>query len=441
VSGEISTLTAAGRFEEALAALASRAGVKLAGRVDFDAVFDPEKVFPVDGRDRPSCDAAGLRTGLAATAAAARVPELRAGAALLRGALEVCAGRYDAALKTLERAAKLSPRDAWPLLWRFRAVARCDFMARQTYRFQKGVRELDRAVALDPSNPHAWVWRSRCLKTMSFVDRALKDMDRAVALAPDYLFPRAVRGNINAELGRKAQALEDCAEIMRRAPGKAWAVAQTARVKARCGLLKECLDELDQAVALEPGNGTIVAWRGEARRKAGRLEESEADFRRAAALKPRYAIALIWLARVLIPRGEYAEACALLDEAIGQISHNELAPGYRWQARLKLGRFQEALDDYLPFSHMQIEELWTPREAKPDEIKAAFAALAAAHPRDPWALAWRGRALASLREPDREKALLFLDQSLRLKPRQPWAALWRAELIYHRQGAAAAPCR
>ena len=421
-----------GLFLDAILLLGEECGARWEGEMDFNVAFDFDRIFLLDGQDKPTCDAAGLAS---ARAILRRVEELFGENRLtlvLRGAVETCAARYDEALEILERAESRDPGDPWVHLWKFRARSHADFMGGPTLRMQESLAHVDRAIELDPDNPHAFAWRARARRNLpqSFVPLALRDIDRVIEILPRYLWAIGFRANLHANLGDKKRSLDNCAAFESLCPDKPCVWASLGRIKARLGLLDESLHDLDRAIAMDPGGSMLYAWRGEVKRLLGLQAEAANDFWRSHELKPRYILNLLWIARIRMLEGDFRFAAECLDQVVREAPYNERAYAYRWQCRLWLGQFEGALEDYHRVSHRTSDDLWMPQIADAAARRSTLQTMLDRFPADPWAYVWRGRILASARTADLDAARADFDRALSLAPDQPWAHLWKGEILY-----------
>jgi tetratricopeptide (TPR) repeat protein len=194
-------------------------------------------------------------------------------------------------------------------------------------RMEAGVQWLQRAARADPDNVGFQV----------ILVRALVDSDRAaeaLALVPP------PRGRTPAELGlwqARAEAAHKAGDA--EASFQAWLViastvrsdwrawCETAEAAARLERWADAADALERAAALNPHDAAIPRNLGAALSNIGRSEEAIAALRRAAALEPDYVHGRLIYAQALIDAGRKREAAIEAEEAARVSLRRMLANG------------------------------------------------------------------------------------------------------------------
>lgn len=137
----------------------------------------------------------------------------------------VGAGDPARALKDLDRAITLKPRDAELL------VDRAALKGEQS-QHQEALRDLDAALAIEPRNLAALVYRGAAHRALSQFDQAAKDLDNAVQIAPDDPQARLERGILRSTTGDPKGARADWLALLQRHPDTAEAQTARARLEA-----------------------------------------------------------------------------------------------------------------------------------------------------------------------------------------------------------------
>src|SRR5215470_15198335 len=121
------------------------------------------------------------------------------------------AGRYQEALKSLDRAIALGSTDAYG--------SRADALV-ALGRLAEAVESFDRALAHDPDSVADWCNRGAALIDLGRASEAAESFarERALAIKPDYVDALNNRANALDRLGRLPEALESADAALARAP-------------------------------------------------------------------------------------------------------------------------------------------------------------------------------------------------------------------------------
>ncbi len=301
-------------------------------------------------------------------------------------------------LRDMSRAARLDPSCGWIAAWEAEAL-------RQRGRFALAARAADRAIALDPTYFRAYGWRGGARRRLGRAKEAVRDLDRAVALDREQSrgwewtgAGRDADRNMSwvynermlakRALGDAAGAIEDLNLAHGRNNRYVWSLARGAGADA-------ALAELDALLRRRPRHAWAWAWRGLTELDRGEPARALADLARA----PRNAWTLTWSGRAKSALGDAAGALADLDRAVRL--DPSYAPAAAWRGGLLrgAGRTREALR----------------------ELDRALAL----DPVCAWGLAWRAE--LQLTRGRAKEALADLDAALGLDPENADAYVWRAE--------------
>lgn len=437
--GSAPELLRAGRFRDALAALAAP---RPAPDVDLGERLRAEQDLLGASEAAPAAVRAALALVRKARRKSGALPELDA----LEGSLLLSAGDARRAAAPLERAAAAAPDWAWARHWRGRLRLRLALEARArrleggpalSPLYEAAREDFDAAVALAPLEAEHRARRSLLLASFDRYDEALRDLDEALRLDPGYDYCLANRAEVLADMDRGAEALRDDDELLKRAPRAPWALAYRGRDLGKQGRFEEARRDLSRALRLLPGCAELHAWLGELYRRRGDWAQALTRLDRAVRADPRSASARVWRARVRGALGLRREAFADLKAAAA------LSPGLdetyrlvRGEILFKSGRYEEAAREFELARPASPRQTWSPRLSAGRAVSSSRAACAADHdaavaarPRDPWPLVLRARLLLEDGPDGRRGALNDLERALLLSPRHAWARAWRGEAL------------
>ena len=161
---------------------------------------------------------------------------------------------------------------------------------------------------------------------------------------------------------------------------------------------------------------------GIAKAELGQYQEAIADYDAALGLDPDHVEAWINRSLAQIRLGRYAEAIADYDAALGLDPDNAWALNYRGWAKAQLGRYAEAVADYDAALHLDPDNAWALNQRGRAKAQLGrYAEAIADHdaalrldPDDVWTLNYRGQAKAQLGR--YAEAIADYDAALRLDP-------------------------
>jgi len=322
-------------------------------------------------------------------------------------------GRPREALKSLDEALRVDPKEGWIYSYRSRL------------RFQLGdvpgfVADCEAAIFLDEAPGYFDAALGKRRLTIPGKARAA---DRYLAAHPDAYWMYVYRGACrrSPELNEFGAALADFEKAVSLRPDCSWAWAYLAR--ARKGL--PALEAISRAIALKPDCGWFYIWRGEIRRRLGDLSGSLADLDRGLSLDPNYEYGYAWRGGVKRLLGRPAEAVPDLDLAA------RLDPQYAWTfherclAFRALGKTRKALEDLDRACRLDPKFVWC---AKPEAAAAALADLEKMpKPRSASFYAWRGN--VKMLTQNFPGARADFDRALTLDPGHARARAWRGFVL------------
>jgi len=198
------------------------------------------------------------------------------------------------------------------------------------------------ALRLAPSHPEALHNLGVALAAAGRKDEAIATWDRTVRLHPDQADSVVELGQALLNAGRPEDAAALLTSMGQRHPGDARILSLNARALLALGRAGPAIGALFMALELQPGDATAHAALGNALFDSGEVEQAMAHGLEAFRLAPNLAHAIM-LSCVLIALGQYHEALALADHAVGLQADSLEALVNRAIALEGLGRFEEAV--------------------------------------------------------------------------------------------------
>jgi len=109
-------------------------------------------------------------------------------------------GNYDEAVKALDNATKLSPKDKH--IWMSRGL----ILAAHMGRYNESIEAYEMAIKIDPEDADAWFGKGAALNNTGRYEEAIKSLDRATELDPKFAAAWKVKGDALRALGRNTEA-------------------------------------------------------------------------------------------------------------------------------------------------------------------------------------------------------------------------------------------
>jgi tetratricopeptide (TPR) repeat protein len=242
---------------------------------------------------------------------------------------------YAGALRDLDAAERLEPRNAWVQAFR----------ARVLFQMKPGAAAaaaMDRAAALAPRAGWIRGWRADARRKLGDLKGASADLKTALRLEPDYDRLYLWSGKVLRALGRPREAERVLTRGLRACPHFEKAYAERARARLDLGRVDAALRDLEKAVAVNHRHNAFFCWTAASdpltpdRTRVLRLLAGHARAR------PRSARAWAWLGEALIQAGESAAGLVALDRALALNARRPRARTWRGEALLRLERLPEA---------------------------------------------------------------------------------------------------
>jgi Flp pilus assembly protein TadD len=146
-------------------------------------------------------------------------------------------------------------------------------------RLDEALRDIETALKLNPRNTHAYLNRGTILSRRGDNRGALADFDRAIELDPVFAEAHAERCAVLILLEEPARAQESCNTALVQAPLLSKARLNRAVLNARAQRMPEALADLNEILKFEPANGIALYNRGMVYRETGRAPEAGRDLR------------------------------------------------------------------------------------------------------------------------------------------------------------------
>ena len=271
----------------------------------------------------------------------------------LLGVIALQAGRPDAAVELLRRAAQIAPN--------FAVFNNLGEALRHAGRLKEAIDAYNRSIALNPHHPDAYSNLALAASRIGNIDAAVSALERlvkflperadfhdrlgsallqqgdtigaigafrkAISLAPNFAQPR---GNLAVALTKKKppskadldEALGEARRAVELSPRAAEAHGSLAVVLDKLGDVKQALAEFDRAAELNPTNADFYGMRGMILQNQDRIDEAIAVFQEGAKRCPTDARIFSNLSGLYRRQRKYKESVETAETAV------KLAPGY-----------------------------------------------------------------------------------------------------------------
>ncbi|MGD0847646.1 tetratricopeptide repeat protein [Bradyrhizobium sp.] len=221
----------------------------------------------------------------------------------LMGLLSCQAQQYELAVEWIARAIRQQPRAEY--------LSSLGTTLRQQGRFDEALKALDKAVQLKPEDAGLWINLGTILVDLERSNEALLAFQHVLTLDPLHGDAAFRCGFLLHKLGRTAEALSylDLSDRLR--PDQAMILERRAIVLHRLGRSEEALADNKRAHALNPGNANICNNIGAILQSSCRDQEALPWFDKALALRPDHLFACTNKASSLQQFHRFDEAAAI----------------------------------------------------------------------------------------------------------------------------------
>jgi len=111
-------------------------------------------------------------------------------------------GRFDEAIKDLDKAVELAPTDYW-------AYTNRGMLFGKTGQFNKAIEDFERAIVLDPSHPETYINLGIAYAKKGLVDKAIEQFTKAILIDPRQAMAFYNRGLLYSRTGSNDRAASD----------------------------------------------------------------------------------------------------------------------------------------------------------------------------------------------------------------------------------------
>lgn len=229
-----------------------------------------------------------------------------------RAVSQVSAGKYAAAIKTLETLLAQSARPQAQTLAR-RTLAEA-FIAMGM--FHKALPHYAAALQVRPDDATLRCTYARALMQTGRLAQALEEYRRVIAMNPRWAGPYFEYSAALARRGRHAEALEQAQRALAVDPSFAPAQAQIGEVLVRLGMLDHGIAEMRKAIALAPESPSLGVWLANLLVEHGLAEDGLKEFQDLRKRFPKDATVLAGLGRTNRILHRFAEAQEALEKAV-----------------------------------------------------------------------------------------------------------------------------
>ena len=188
--------------------------------------------------------------------------------------------KFDEALKAVEKARKLAPKSASPLLQRARIYA-----LRSNYK--AALDDVAEVMTMEPDNPMALLLRATIYEDMDEVEKALDDVDRLLELRPGVPVVMRLRAVLLAGLGRFGDAVSQLEELAKKTPDDVETQMQLAVLYGADRKPQKAIESYGAILAKRPGHWQALRGRGDTLLTTGKHAEAIADYEKALKLRPK----------------------------------------------------------------------------------------------------------------------------------------------------------
>jgi len=218
-------------------------------------------------------------------------------------------GRYEEALKELDRALQLAPADVDALLIRGSVWL-------EQGRYAEALAAYEDARRGDPSYAGCWRGVGDALVGLGRVDEALEAYQHAATLDPDDPAALNCVGMALARLGRLSEALATFQRVTTTAPDYPEAWLNLGNTYLTAGRLDEAADAYGHALRLRPDYADALHNLGVVEARRGRLPRAVELFEHAFRLVPHRRDFQHSFLRALVAAGQTGRAADLIDELL-----------------------------------------------------------------------------------------------------------------------------
>jgi tetratricopeptide (TPR) repeat protein len=143
---------------------------------------------------------------------------------------------------------------------------------------RKAIKELNQAVRLNPRDYWSYFQRGMCFKEIGEYTQAAADFGTCIGLWPEFAWAYFNRGYVLHQIGKRENAYEDYTDALRRDPDFANAYINRGLVCLELKQWSKALSDYDYAARLGRDDAALHAGRGIALEGLGRSRDADAAF-------------------------------------------------------------------------------------------------------------------------------------------------------------------
>jgi tetratricopeptide (TPR) repeat protein len=254
-----------------------------------------------------------------------------------RALLDIREGKLDLARADIDKAMSLDSRN-------YVALHAEGLLALNSGNATDAVVAFTRASDIRAGDVFALLQRSSAYVMLNQSDKALADLAEVVRIDPEVNDARIRRTEIYASKGDEKKATEELNAALKAHPDNDYLHVYMGGLLARYGHLAEAEPEFAAAIAIRPSPEaylTRARWRP-VTDTAGKLQDIDLALK----LDPTSSDGLRMKTKILVDRGQAAEAVAILDRALKSEPDNTELWLSRAQVNVKASRLPRALQDF-----------------------------------------------------------------------------------------------
>ena len=130
-------------------------------------------------------------------------------------------------------------------------------------RYEEAIKDLDKAIKLDPNYAEAYNDRGGAKAGLGRYEEAIKDLDKAIKLDSNYTEAYNNRGGARYMLGKYKKAIGDYDKAIKLDPNDAATYYNRGLAKAKLGKHEESIRDFDKAIELDPNLAALIEKLGQ----------------------------------------------------------------------------------------------------------------------------------------------------------------------------------
>lgn len=216
--------------------------------------------------------------------------------------------------------------------------------------FGKALKDLERAIELEPKDPELFLMRARLYHIQDRNALAKADVDRVLERMPNLPAALQLRSSISATMGKFEQAIQDLRKLLEQDADNLGYKLQLAIYLNATGKSREAIKIFSSVLETEPGNAMAIRGRADAYLSVGAHKKAIADYEAALKTSPEDSGVLNNFAWVLAtsPDDELRNGQRALDLARGACELTDYEAAHILStlaaAHAEVGDFEQAVE-------------------------------------------------------------------------------------------------